>query len=328
MSKQTNKRAREVEVASPDAAEVACIRSCSVWRALEVLGDTSTLLILEASWLGVRRFDGFQERTGILKALLSDRLQRLVAAEVMVKVQYSERPVRFEYRLTAKGRDMYWIALMMLRWELKWSGHKHKIHIKLHHTKCGHSFTPVPTCQTCKTEIVARDIDWKDGPGVGWMVPLYSRRRQQRNAAFTASNLMIDVVQIIGDRWASLVLRSIFFGIRRFDQIQRDSAIATNILSERLNWLVEEGVLRTQSVEGGRSEYRLTEKGIDFFPVMIMLMRWGDEHYPTPKGRPMILVHKAHRHALKPVVTCSHCNEVIEIRDVTFKEARRLQKSA
>ena len=56
------------------------IRTCSIWRSLEVVGDTPTLLILEASWLGARRFDTLRERTGLLKALLSDRLKRLVEA--------------------------------------------------------------------------------------------------------------------------------------------------------------------------------------------------------------------------------------------------------
>ena len=59
------------------------IRTCSIWRALEVVGDTSVLLILEASWIGARRFDDFRARTGLLQTLLSDRLKRLVAACVL-----------------------------------------------------------------------------------------------------------------------------------------------------------------------------------------------------------------------------------------------------
>ena len=68
------------------------IRTCSIWRALEVVGDTSVLLILEASWIGARRFDEFRARTGLLQTLLSDRLKRLVAAGVLEKALYSEAP--------------------------------------------------------------------------------------------------------------------------------------------------------------------------------------------------------------------------------------------
>ncbi|MEC7161913.1 MAG: helix-turn-helix domain-containing protein, partial [Pseudomonadota bacterium] len=93
------------------------IRTCSIWRSLEVVGDTPTLLILEASWFGERRFEGFRQRTGLLKALLSSRLKKLVAAGLMKTRQYSDAPPRSEYVLTEKGRDVYWTSLMMLRWE-------------------------------------------------------------------------------------------------------------------------------------------------------------------------------------------------------------------
>ena len=97
------------------------IRTCSIWRALEVVGDTSVLLILEASWIGARRFEDFRVRTGLLQTLLSDRLKRLVAADIFEKAPYSDSPPRFEYRLTRKGRDLYWPSLMMLRWERRCS---------------------------------------------------------------------------------------------------------------------------------------------------------------------------------------------------------------
>ena len=295
------------------------IRTCSIWRALEVVGDTSVLLILEASWIGARRFDEFRARTGLLQALLSDRLKRLVAADVLEKVLYSDAPPRFEYRMTRKGRDLYWPALMMLRWERRWSAPEGKLRLSLRHRTCGHVFDPVPTCLTCGDEISARDVDWTEGPGVGWMAARYSRRRQQRHAAQGASSLMVDVAQITGDRWASLVLRSIFTGLRRFDEIHRDTAMATNILSERLSWLIAQGVIRAHELGGRRFEYRLTEKGIDYYPVLLMLMQWGDKYYVSPEGPPLLLRHKAHGHDLEPAVTCSCCGQPVEAHDVTFE---------
>lgn len=78
------------------------IRTCSVWRALEVVGDTPILLILEASWLGARRFDAFRTRTGLLKALLSNRLKRLVSLGLLEKRLYCASPPRHEYIMTKK----------------------------------------------------------------------------------------------------------------------------------------------------------------------------------------------------------------------------------
>ncbi|MBU1376481.1 MAG: helix-turn-helix transcriptional regulator [Alphaproteobacteria bacterium] len=295
------------------------IRTCSIWRALEVVGDTSVLLIIEAAWIGARRFDQFRTRTGLLQTLLSDRLKRLVAAEVFEKVIYSESPPRFEYRLTRKGRDLYWPALMMLRWERRWVSPEGKLQLRMHHRTCGNVFEPVPTCLKCGDEISARDVDWTEGPGVGWMSARYSRRRQQRHAAEAASGLMVDVAQITGDRWASLILRSIFTGLRRFDEIHRDTAMATNILSERLSWLTAQGVIRAHDLPGRRSEYRLTEKGIDYYPVLLMLLQWGDKYYVSPEGPPLVLRHKADGHDLEPAVTCSCCSQPVEPHDVTFE---------
>ncbi|WP_296598535.1 helix-turn-helix domain-containing protein [Phenylobacterium sp.] len=295
------------------------IRTCSIWRALEVVGDTSVLLILEASWIGARRFDDFRARTGLLQTRLSDKLKKLVAAGVLEKKLYTETPPRFEYHMTAKGRDLYWPALMMLRWERRWSSPDGKLKLTLRHKTCGHAFEPTPTCLKCGDEISARDVDWAEGPGVGWMAARYSRRRQQRHAATNAQGLMVDVAQITGDRWASLVLRSIFTGLRRFDEIQRDTAIASNILSERLSWLTAQGVIRTHDLDGRRFEYRLTEKGIDYYPVLLMLLRWGDKYYVSPEGPPLLLRHKADGHDLEPAVTCSCCGQPVEPHAVEFE---------
>src|SRR4051812_40279308 len=109
------------------------IRTCSIWRALEVVGDTAVLLILEANWIGARRFDDLRDRTGLLQSKLSDRLKKLVAAEVLEKSAYSTSPPRYEYRMTRKGLDLYWPALMMLRWERRWSTSPTKLRLNLRH---------------------------------------------------------------------------------------------------------------------------------------------------------------------------------------------------
>jgi len=295
------------------------IRTCSIWRALEVVGDTAVLLILEANWIGARRFDELRDRTGLLQSKLSDRLKRLVGAGVLEKVRYTDAPPRFEYRMTRKGLDLYWPALMMLRWERRWSEREGGLRLKLRHRLCGQVFEPVPTCLTCGDEIDPREVDWAEGPGVGWMAPLYSRRRQQRNGGEAESSLMVDVAQITGDRWAGLVLRSIFTGLRRFDEIHRDTAMATNILSERLSWLIGIGVIRQHELAGKRFEYRLTDKGLDYYPVLLMLLRWGDRYYVSPEGPPLILRHKNGSHELDPAVTCSCCARPVEPHDVMFE---------
>lgn len=301
------------------APQAGWIRTCSIWRALEVVGDTSVLLIMQAAWLGVRRFDDFQARTGLLKTTLSDRLKRLVAAGVFEKAPYSTKPLRHEYRITPKGLDMYWTALLMLRWERRWSRTPAPLQIGLRHAACGHDFEAVPTCACCGDEISARDIDWEEGPGVGWMPPDYSRRRQKRQAAAEAPGVLVEVAQLTGDRWASLVLRSIFTGLRRFDEIARDTGMATNILSERLAWLTETGVLRLRDIGGGRSEYRLTDKGIDYYPILLALLVWGDTYYVSSEGPPLLLRHRTCGQPLQLQVSCSSCAGALHAREVLYE---------
>ena len=89
-------------------------QDCSIARALEVVGERWTLLIIRDAFLGLRRFDEFQESLGIARNVLTDRLVRLVEEGILDRVRYSERPERYEYRLTAKGRDLG-IALAGLR---------------------------------------------------------------------------------------------------------------------------------------------------------------------------------------------------------------------
>jgi DNA-binding HxlR family transcriptional regulator len=95
-------------------------QNCSIARTLEIVGERWTLLIVRDAFLGLCRFDEFQESLGIARNVLADRLSRLVEEGILEKVRYSERPERFEYRLTRKGRDLN-IALAGLR---QW-GDKH-----------------------------------------------------------------------------------------------------------------------------------------------------------------------------------------------------------
>ncbi|HVH37779.1 MAG TPA: helix-turn-helix domain-containing protein [Sphingomicrobium sp.] len=305
------------------------IRTCSIWRALEVVGDTPTLLLLEAIWLGEHRFDGLRDRTGLLKALLSDRLKRLVTAGLLRKQLYCESPPRYAYVMTDKGRGIYWTSLMLLRWETRWNEGKNKIAIELTHSKCGKRFTPEPACGSCGETIDATQVEWEEGPGVGWMKPVYSRRRQQRQSSEAATSLMQESAQIMGDRWASLILRSIFTGITRFEAIRADSGIATNILAERLNWLKSIGVVRAETSEGvRRHEYRLTRKGVEYYPVLLMLMKWGDTHYVSPAGAPLLLQHKNCGKPLDPQVVCSECRQPVSPEEVTYAIIERQQLAA
>jgi DNA-binding HxlR family transcriptional regulator len=137
---------------------------CSVAQCLEVIGDWWTMLIVRDAFFGVRRFDQFQVRLGISRNILNQRLNWLVDQEVLNKVQYSERPPRHEYRLTAKGRDLWPILNTMWQW-----GDKHAAPdgppMKMVHKACGKVTDAVLTCSRCGERISSRDVRAMPGPG-------------------------------------------------------------------------------------------------------------------------------------------------------------------
>ena len=92
-------------------------------------------------------------------------------------------------------------------------------------------------------------------------------------------------LEVLGDRWTILIMRDAFMRVRRFEDFQRNLGVARNVLTDRLGRLVEEGILERVPYQDrpARFEYRLTEKGIDLWPVMIALLRWGDRHYSAPR---------------------------------------------
>jgi DNA-binding HxlR family transcriptional regulator len=139
--------------------------ACSVARTVSVIGDRWTLLVLRECFLRVRRFEEFQNRLGITRHLLADRLRKLVKAGVLKKVAYQDRPKRFEYRLTEKGIDLYPVMMAIVHWgDVHMAGkrgrplvHRHKV--------CGKDFDPVMVCSECGEPIEARAVHVHPGPG-------------------------------------------------------------------------------------------------------------------------------------------------------------------
>jgi DNA-binding HxlR family transcriptional regulator len=154
--------------------------TCSVARALAVVGDRWTLLVLRDAFLGVRRFDEFQRTSGVSRHRLADRLRKLVRAGVLERVRYAERPARYEYRLTEKGRDLYPVVVSLTRWGDRWLAGQAGPPVELVHRGCGATIVPELACPACRTPIAARDMRARPGPGLRGRAPLphFTRRKE------------------------------------------------------------------------------------------------------------------------------------------------------
>lgn len=127
-------------------------------RTVSVIGDRWTLLVLRDCFLGVRRFDEFQERLKISRPMLADRLGKLVEVGVLKKVAYQEAPVRYEYRLTSKGMDLHPIIMAIVHWgDIHMSDQRGRPLLHRHAT-CGHLFDPVLVCSECSEPLHAKDV--------------------------------------------------------------------------------------------------------------------------------------------------------------------------
>ena len=131
---------------------------CSLARALSVVGDRWTLLVLREAFLKTRRFDDFQARLGIARKVLAERLALLVAEGVLARTAYQERPVRHEYRLTEKGLGLYPAILALVHWgDAHYAGAAGPPMLHRHKT-CGHDFRSVLTCSECGEMVTAREV--------------------------------------------------------------------------------------------------------------------------------------------------------------------------
>lgn len=140
--------------------------ACSVARCVAVVGDRWSLMVLRDCFLGIRRFDDFQGRLGITRHVLAARLKSLVDEGVLRRVEYQQRPARFEYRLTQAGLDLYPVIMGLVSW-----GNKHRAGARgrpaLHrHKRCGHLFDVVTICSECGEPLDPRQVAVEPGPGM------------------------------------------------------------------------------------------------------------------------------------------------------------------
>ncbi len=136
----------------------------SIQRTLDLVGDRWTLLVLREVFRGLRRFEALRAELGIARNMLTDRLHKLVEAGIIVAVPYQAHPVRYDYRLTAKGLDLSPILVALMRWGDEWGVTGPPATVLIHDT-CGEPLEQVLRCPTCDEKVTARHIRSRPGPG-------------------------------------------------------------------------------------------------------------------------------------------------------------------
>lgn len=128
---------------------------------------------------------------------------------------------------------------------------------------------------------------------------------------------LAQTLEVIGERWTLMILRDAFFGTKRFSQFEKSLGVSKNILTTRLNRLVDEGIMeKCPSRDGAHQEYLLTARGFDLQPVMLSLMHWGDKHKRNPAGDRIVFVDRSTGKPIRPMSAISEDGHSLSSREI------------
>jgi DNA-binding HxlR family transcriptional regulator len=133
-------------------------------------------------------------------------------------------------------------------------------------------------------------------------------------------------LEIAGERWSLLILRNAAFGrMTRFSEFEKSLRIAPNVLAARLERFVEEGLMTVATGSAGHQEYHLTEKGLDFKPVIVALTEWGDR-WAAPDGAPIVYEHEQCGHRIGFGVYCKTCAESVKAKEIMARKTEVMSR--
>ena len=284
-----------------------------VYLATDAIGDAWSWLVLrEAVLEGVTRFNAFQSRLGIARETLAGRLDHLAAGGLIER----DGP---DYRLTPCGNDLFGCLVAAMHWGDCWCGGEGPTESEMTHRGCGCRFKPVLRCSACRKPLGPRDVvvdavaqtSTELIGGQRHRAPGLDLLQRVRPCSIART------LRVCGDRWSSLVIRECFMRTRRFDDFARRLGIAPNILAQRLNRLVDLGMLARQPYQFRplRYEYRLTEMGLDYYPIPLAMLTWAQHWLPDAK-RGIVLRHRLCGQHFTAILTCEHCAAPVSRDDI------------
>jgi DNA-binding HxlR family transcriptional regulator len=283
----------------------------SIFRTADVVGDAWAWLVMRESLLyGVTRFDEFHTRLGIARSTLAARLSQLIAGGLLT------RQPGPQYLPSAAGEDFLGCLMVAKRWGDQWFFPLEAPPQPAIHLACHHQLHAVLRCNVCREVLTARDIA-ADRAGTVARPARESagRRRRSPDLQLLERNRTCSIARtltVTGDWWSGLIIRDCFFGTRRFDDFQRRLDIAPNILSGRLRRLVELDMLTRVEYQAWptRHEYRLTDKGLDYYHVPLAMLTWG-RNWLQPPAVDAHLTHAPCGSVLHARLGCASCPDVV-----------------
>ena len=293
-------------------------------RAMELLGDQWTLLILQSIFLQFRKYEDLRLRLGISPTALSGRLRDMVEADMLTRVPYRDaRRTRHEYRLTDRGLELWPLLISIWSWEREWVEGRREVLPTLIHLDCELATSAPLGCAACGLRVDARDVRAERLDATGVAAATASRRFRRKDAESLAEDPLMffpDTMELLGDRWSITLVVAALLGARHFSEFERELGIGPSVLSQRLSKLVEVGVLRTGTAKTRTDavDYRVTAKGLAFFPAMAFIADWARGLEVDGQKPDVTLHHVECGNRLEPMLLCEHCGRTLTRRSIKF----------
>ncbi|OKH64900.1 HxlR family transcriptional regulator [Mycobacterium sp. SWH-M3] len=283
----------------------------AVGQMLGLLGDEWSLLVIQQALLGATRYGQFIERLPISNSVLTRRLSALTDDGLLARHRYQDKPPRHEYLVTDRSRSLWPVLLSIWEWERHWVPEHRERLPAMQHLRCGADFTPLHTCEACRRVTGPGDVTVTWGPSGGWQRSLpvtTNRRRSETDQRDSPSGLFPQTMSVLGNRWACAILVAAFVGTTRFSRFQELLAAPPGSIADRLRTFRDNGIL---TMTEDRPEYRLTPKGLAFFPVLTTALQWAQRWFDTLDGPAVVVTHTACGQQFHAVLRCDGCTEAL-----------------
>jgi DNA-binding HxlR family transcriptional regulator len=285
-----------------------------------IVGDEWTLWIVQMALnAGLTHYNEWLRAGPISSSVLTSRLARLIEIGIMDRVRYTAHPPRYDYRLTARGRQMWPILVTMWAWEQRWVDHPENPLPEMRHVTCGLIFAPLVVCNDCGRRTHAHHVRGRFGPSWSWerSSPSAATRRRAQSGS-RPDELVKQTMAVIGNRWSAALLNSAFLGATRFGEFEQQMGAPPTIVADRLRTFCELGFLE-QSQSTHRPDwvtYHLAPKGQAFFPVVAEAVEWGQRWFHSPEGHALEQEHLPCGQEFHPRLICDQCQGRLRGQDV------------
>ena len=288
------------------------LASSTLSQGLAMVGDRWTVQVLLGTFLGLKRFEQWQQVLGIPRHTLAQRLRKLIDLGLLRPRPYQLKPLRHAYHASAKAMAMYPQVLMMWAWEKRWGGLQRGLPDALLHRPCGHLFAPVLTCQACEQDAEVTTMRVQLQPrSPQAQTPTTPQTRPARTTRLVWRSATPAGLDHRVDRWNLLIVAAVVLGCHHFDQLSQALGIGSSTLARRLQNMVESGLLHTEADrhDGRRRRYTLTDSSRDLLGYIVCLSRWaGQAHLQQTSS--IVPIHTCGKPFVARVA-CSACRQEV-----------------